>query len=251
MKYHSPSRRVERIPYQNGYAWVKHACYSKKTFWHRLQRILSYFIPLSILRPTVSLGGESALSHEINQLRKFKEYGLVVPHILEEFPDKIILSDIGLTLKEHLQKETSIEGRLLLLKNASRTLAEMHNLGLYHGRPHIKDIVYQPDTKQIGFLDLEENPLSVMSLNDAQDRDFWLFLCSCGRYIEHDVRYIEGIASSYLSQRNMPSPPKNLIILAKILKPLRYLVEKFLYNVVGHDVRNVVVVNKMLEQRQG
>lgn len=123
---------------------------------------------------------ESLLS-EANRLKRFAAASIPVPEVLDVATDHIVLSDCGSQLRTVLTGITNQKEQRAVLERAVANLAALHAAGLVHGRPHLKDMTLGEDG-QIYLLDLEEDPLRVMTLSDAQMRDVWLLLASCAEF---------------------------------------------------------------------
>lgn len=228
--------------------WIKKAGRSKVTVWHHLQIALSMVIPSPILRPTASRGGATVLHGEAGRFRVFAQKGFYVPAILEQGNDYIVSADMQCDIKTYF-KHIPVEERrtqcLPVLRKAVCELARLHDAGLVHGRPYLRDLVYDPDGDRIGFLDLEENPLDVMAFDHACARDIWLFLCSAVPYTGEDSQVIEGLYRTYLQSREIAG----LVPLTALVRVLFWpcaLVQKMAYVHIGKDVRHVIVVNNGL-----
>jgi tRNA A-37 threonylcarbamoyl transferase component Bud32 len=115
---------------------------------------------------------------EIAAMQRFREAGARVPELRWRRGAVIAITDIGETLR-------SIEGKLgeagieHAAMAAAAQLSRIHAHGLTHGRPILRNLTW--DGATIGFLDFEENPMSVMPLAAAQARDILLLLASLGR----------------------------------------------------------------------
>ncbi|MFD2236258.1 hypothetical protein [Aureimonas populi] len=168
------ARRVERIELAGRAYWAKRPGTAEGGRWHAAQALLSRTLPLPILRPTVSRGGDAAAGGEAQRIEAFRRAGFHVPDIAARAPGLLILSDIGPnlgTVRQHLSAEAFGQ----VLRMAAETLGRAHAAGLVHGRPSLRDLTY--DGRAIGFLDFEEDPRAVMPLASAQARDLWLFFC--------------------------------------------------------------------------
>lgn len=229
--------------------WVKKASRPKAKIWHKMQYLCSCVFLNPIIRSTVSTGGPKGLAAEALRIAALAAAGFHVPHILGQGEDFMVLSDAGFELKSYLsalgdEKQTERE---VLLEQASLALARLHNAGFVHGRPHLKDMVYDKDKDVIGFLDLEEDPLAVMPPAHAQSRDIWLFLCSSMRYLKADPAHMDKLYKAYLKARGI-APLRPLRRLTRLLAVPCLVIRKTVYSHVGKDVKHVVLVNERLEK---
>ncbi|WP_026069233.1 hypothetical protein [Legionella tunisiensis] len=96
-------------------------------------------------------------------------------------------------------------------------------------------------------IDLEENPLAVMSLAQAQARDIWLFFCSVARHCKKDYSVLEHLFQIYANNAS-PDTMAALKQMVFVLKPVRIISEYLLTAVKSRDLRNAVQANKALEK---
>lgn len=251
----SPQRPTLSGEHDGRRVWVKKSVSSKTRHWHVLQKAVTFCLPFPVLRTTVSKGGAESLRQEAGRLREFKAKGIHVPDVLALDNDILVMSHLGPQLKEFLEKETDPEIRLSMLKKAVKALADMHRSGLAHGRPYLRDMTW--DGERIGFLDFEENPTAVMSLEAAQARDIWLFLSSCGSFAcvrgdkyTYDRNFIDALFNEY-RQYARPETLKELQKFMALLKPFPVIIGKFLWRRVGGDVRRSAFVTDYLGQKLG
>jgi len=114
----------------------------------------------------------AALAREVDLLRRFAARGARVAQVMAASADRVVLADHGPTVARMVR-----DGRAepALLRQIGRALAELHALGLAHGRPKLGDICY--DAGQITFLDLEAGARLQARPRD-QARDLFLLLHS-------------------------------------------------------------------------
>lgn len=227
--------------------WIKKASRSKIRIWHKMQYLCSCVFLNPIIRSTVSAGGPKSLAAEALRIAAVAAAGFHVPDILGQGEDFMVLSDAGAELKSYLSGlgDEGQEKRHALLEQASVALAQLHEAGFVHGRPHLKDMVYDESRDVVGFIDLEEDPLAVMPPAHAQSRDIWLFLCSSMRYLKVEPERMDALYKTYLRTRSI-KPLRPLRRLTKLLAPFCWIVRRLAYERVGKDVRHVILVNERL-----
>ena len=243
MMAESPHARTLRGVDEGGRVfWVKRADAPKKRIWHRLQSVIALSLRTGILRPTAGPGGAAALHAEAQRLRAFAAAGLPVPDILAEEDTLLILSDIGPAVAELLRADPDPVRRYSLMEHAALALAALHTGGRAHGRPYLRDMTWADG--KIGFLDLEEDPLSVMPLHQAQARDVWIFLCAAARHTDDDG--LEALFRAYTRRHRDPAQAESLRGLIRLLHPLAGLVRRWGWNRAGRDVRQAVCATQCL-----
>jgi tRNA A-37 threonylcarbamoyl transferase component Bud32 len=173
--------RIAPLEIAGARAWLKNFDQPSPPEWHRVQRALAFVSRLQVMRPVPALHGVEGAKNEIAAMRAFEESGARVPKLLWAQGAKILISDIGPTLREEERRmaRAGFAGACLV---AARELRRIHSHGLVHGRPILRNLTWDAET--IGFLDFEERPTNVMPLATAHARDVVLFLSSLGRHFE-------------------------------------------------------------------
>jgi tRNA A-37 threonylcarbamoyl transferase component Bud32 len=232
--------------------WIKQTVPPKARIWHTLQKLLAASLNRPFLRATVSEGGSKSLAMEAARLREFKAKGFHVPDVLGVYDNILVMTDAGPQLRAFLDQTLESEKRAFILKKAVQALAALHNAGLAHGRPYMRDMTW--DGRHIGFLDLEEDPVLVMPIMSAQARDVWIFLSAASRYArlpgnksDYDDALIADLFTEY-KQCVDPAILDELRTMVEFAAPLRqFLDRKFLWSRIGTDARQSVFVNRCLE----
>ncbi|MDI1352907.1 MAG: hypothetical protein PSV35_09130 [bacterium] len=240
-----PEEFISNIDYEGISVWIKRRPMSKKTFWHHLLNIVTYLIPVSIFYPTVVSDNGNGLIEEAERLRLFAANDIPVPQVLAVTKDYLATKDVGMSLQKCLEMSDNSEQKLLLIEKAMYALINLHQKNLCHGRPALRDMTYHEGT--VNLIDLEENPLVVMNIAQAQARDLWLFFNSVARYYKNDLSILLKLFQIYLnvSSAETLSYLKQMV---HILKPVRFIAEHGLSFVKSRDLHCAILANKALEQ---
>ncbi len=185
--------RLERV----GRAWVKRAEPEGKNRWLAFFRRATVLVPWPLLRATATTGDCDSLRAEAERLQRWRRAGLPAPEVLEVGEAHFVTADAGQPLRAWLREEPNAVRRLEAVTLAARALGQLHRLGHCHGRPFLKDIVY--DGRRVTFIDLEEEPVDVMPLVTAQVRDLMLFVMSYTASLadRHSLAELRAIAVAY------------------------------------------------------
>ncbi len=240
----NPQQWVSRLPYNDEFIWLKRRPPSKKTMWHRLLFALTYLIPIPIFYPTVA---EDDLLAEASRLDLFARKGIAVPEVLLVTANYLVTKDSGQDLKSYLENIPPVQQQHVL-EQAIQALLHLHQQGLCHGRPFLRDMTI--NNNQIYFLDLEEDPLKVMNLAQAQARDLWLFLNSAARHCQHEPTMLKHLFTLY-SQHASAELLHALKQMVTLLKPIRWFSEHILGFIKSRDLRCAIRANKAIEQTIG
>ncbi|ATX65935.1 lipopolysaccharide kinase InaA family protein [Roseinatronobacter bogoriensis] len=93
---------------------------------------------------------EQALRREAQLLKEFRARGASVPEILAQDDTCFVMADHGMLVMKAIKKGAS---PVQMMQRIGQELAELHRLGLAHGRPVMRDICW--DGQNLTFLDLE------------------------------------------------------------------------------------------------
>lgn len=228
--------RVERV----ARGWLKRAEPEPKNPWRKVVRYTTTLVPWPLLRSTATTGDLDSVRAEARRLRQWRAAGLPVPELLEAAEDHIVVAHAGESLREWLAREPVVARRLEAVVLAARSLGQLHRTGFCHGRPFLKDLVY--DGRQVTFIDLEEEPSKVMPLLTAQVRDVMLFIMSCAALLgaKHPAGDLRLVADAYRAANPSPelqrSLRRNLRALWWAALPLRLCPTRWL----GRDGRQAV-----------
>lgn len=139
---------------------------------------------LGALRPPPHRNGRKAKDTEARRLRELHAQGVLVPALLGEDETTLRLGDLGPSLAMKLREAGDDHGRVDALTRAAITaIGVAHQRGAYFGQPLPRNIAVD-DAGNIGFLDFEEDPLEVMTLEQAQARDWVLFTFGIAPYYD-------------------------------------------------------------------
>jgi tRNA A-37 threonylcarbamoyl transferase component Bud32 len=242
----APTRpeRVERV----ARGWIKRAEPEAKNPWRTIVRGVTTLVPWPLLRSTATSGDVDSVRAEVVRLRRWRDAGLPVAELVEAGDDYFITADCGLPLRTWLREENDEAKRMLAVTSAARALGRLHRLGHCHGRPFLKDIVY--DGRQVTFIDLEEEPTKVMPLATAQVRDLMLFVMSytASLWERHSPSDLQVLADAYWAEN--PSAElrlalrRNLCALWWAALPLRLWPFRWL----GRDGRQTVLGLRVLRR---
>lgn len=174
---------VESFQVQGHAAWLKHYGDSRRTLRLGALARVTRWLALAPLRPPPRYTREQAKQVEARRLQELRNLGVRVPATLGEGAYSLILSDIGPTLSSQLRKLKNDPAALdTLTGRALQAIADAHRRGGYFGQPLPRNMTLSDDG--IGFLDFEEDPLEVMTLAQAQARDWLLFAYGVAKYYD-------------------------------------------------------------------
>ena len=242
--------RVFALRWKNRRIWIKQAVPAKQKGWHHLQRFLANITGIALLRPTVSPGGKEGLETEANTLRKLSEQGILVPDLVGVAENWIAIGDNGGILQTRIEdyiRAGDHDAVTKLIDAAGKGLAKLHQAGVAHGAPLLRNLTIRDDDK-IGFIDFEEDPNERMPIIDAQARDILLFVFSIQREFKKRPELLRAGWRAYVDQAGFDAP--QMVPLRKIVKVLRpvYLMLRPFRRWLGTDAINGLLAYRILRK---
>lgn len=173
---------VKKLSSPTGYVWMKHYAAS---VWPRkwlcwMWNWLVLRLEIRVLLSPTHYAGEAGQRMERRRLQQLAELGAPVPRILGEGQGVLLLSDMGRTLSSQLKRAHQQDDQDLMISDVAASLAQVHRTGGYLGQAVPRNITVTG--KRVGFIDFEEDPGEVMTLQEAQARDWILFVHGVARY---------------------------------------------------------------------
>lgn len=134
----------------------------------------------ALLAP-IPLGPEAACRTEQAMIRRLAALGANVPEILQAGEAELLLSDLGPTLSQTCRDEQHPAAREALVALGLQALQQLHRRGGYLSQAFARNMTLRDG--RVGFIDLEEDPLTMMSLPAAQARDVLFYAHSTARFL--------------------------------------------------------------------
>ena len=186
--------RVFSVDYQGRRIFVKRAERVRHKAWLRFSRALCVRLGVSMLQPGADPNGAKAVRFEAGRMRRLKKRGLPVPVVCASGADWLAMENAGIKLiKVFRNTEISRQEKEELIRRAAELLVALHAQGIHHGRPALKDMVY--DGERIVLLDFEDGILLRTSRRQRLWRDLLLFLQSVVK--ETDPELAEVALAAY------------------------------------------------------
>jgi tRNA A-37 threonylcarbamoyl transferase component Bud32 len=147
----------------------------RSRFRFGLMSALARWTRQPLLRPVPAPGGAMAQATEVRRLGALIDSGVRVPRVLHQAPDFLVLShEDGVALSSLLTDTPPVA--MSAFRQGLDALAEVHARGQYLSQAFARNMLLSPEG--VVFLDFEDDPLEVMSLTDAQARDWLAYLLS-------------------------------------------------------------------------
>lgn len=189
---------VSRLTLDGQPAWLKRYGNDSRRLRLRALDWLVRKLGVPSLRPPPRHTGDDARRTEQRRLQELASSRVNVPRVLGEGNSFLVLSDMGETLSSLLRQADANEAERLI-GAAVDAITAVHRAGMYLGQPLARNITLDA-AGRIGFLDFEEDPGEIMSLVQAQARDWLIFSAGAARHVPFDEARLAVIIGRALEQ---------------------------------------------------
>ena len=173
--------RVQAVTWQGERAWRK--TYAEGGHRRRIAalRWVARRLGANALLAPIPLTAERACRTEQSMINRLAALGVRVPPLLEVGERELVLGDLGPTLAVACRNEADPDARLALVTLGLRAIGDVHACGGYLSQAFARNLTIRDGA--IGFIDLEEDPATTMSLDAAQARDLLFYAHSTARFL--------------------------------------------------------------------
>lgn len=212
-------KRVEVLDLPEGRMLVKGQRALRSPWPHRLLNLFAWMAGVPYLKAVPVHGGARSQAIEIGRLQALREATLAVPDVHHVAADYFVMSYLGSTDLARALREQGADAFDLWMA-AMMHLLQVHAAGQYLSQCFARNIIVS-DTFR-GMIDFEDDPLEVMTLEQAQARDWLIFLQSSLYNLGLEPGRLDAALRSVLDQE-LPQVRRVLAHAARRLSWLRYL----------------------------
>ena len=173
--------RVARAETPHGVAWRKTYAEGGRGTRIALLRGVARLLGTAPLLAPLPQSAEQACATEAAMIRRLAALGAHVPTILAAGPRELLLSDLGPTLATTCRRERDPQARHALVAAGLDALSALHAAGGHVSQAFARNLTLRDG--RIGFIDLEEDPATMMPRAAAQARDLILYAHSTARFL--------------------------------------------------------------------
>ena len=146
---------------------------------YRVLNALAWLLDVPYLKTAPRMGGHAGQAVEVGRLRALRAVGARVPQVLHVDAKRgyFVMQWLG---REHLASvlQRGARGATALWREAGDELLRIHAAGQYLSQAFARNIIVGDDGHIAGMIDFEDDPVRVMSVPDAQTRNWLDFLHS-------------------------------------------------------------------------
>lgn len=195
------AKRVEIFDLPEGRMLVKRQRAARSQWPHRMLNAFAWMAGVPYLKAVPVHGGGRSQEIELERLRALHAADLPVPQVLHVAPDYFVLSYLGSTdLALTLREQGPRAFRLWLA--AMESILQVHARGQYLSQAVARNIIVSDRIE--GLIDFEDDPLEVMSLDEAQARDWLSYLHSSLLNLALDRDRLDATLRQVLARESDP-----------------------------------------------
>lgn len=200
------AERVEVFDLSVGRVIVKGHRPRRRPARYRALDMVARLVGVPALRAVPVHGGAVSQAVEIRRLHALRSAGVPVPEVLHVAPDYLVMQWLG---GRHLAQvlDEGVPGAFALWRRVAETVLDVHRRGQYlsqcFGRNVIVDTTAEGSRFE-GFIDFEDDPLEVMSLPEAQVRDWLIYLQSTLWHVPAAPPEVDAVLDACLRAESRP-----------------------------------------------
>ena len=195
------AKRVEVFDLPEGKVLVKGQRATRSPWPHRLMNMLAWMAGVPYIKAVPVHGGARSQKIEIMRLHALRAAGLPVPRVYHVAPDYFVMAYLGSGDLALRLREQGPQGFDLWLA-AMEQLLLVHVRGQHLSQCFARNIIVSRSFE--GFIDFEDDPLEVMTLVEAQARDWLIYLQSTLWNLALDVTRLDAALRSVLGRESAP-----------------------------------------------
>lgn len=242
----SRQERSFAIIWRDKKVWIKQQEAATAKWLQLITKVIAAISSNPLYFPSAEPG--IPLVREAVRLKLLHGKGFRVPEVLLATSDYLALSDVGPSLKYWLTEATITEHeRRHILLQAAAALAQLHQSRYWHGRPALRDLCW--DGNQIGFIDFEEDPHQMLSIDQCMVRDLLIFVHGLYRYLPVTDPVIIEVINEYRRLAPERVWRDSIKVVEKMW--LVYPALELSHNLLGKDGKQAVMALRQLRQYQG
>ncbi|OHE59708.1 MAG: hypothetical protein A2X71_01810 [Thiobacillus sp. GWE1_62_9] len=165
-------RHIQPVLWQGRPAWLKLSVPQPPAWRYQLLAGVARLLQHPAMQPVRPQGGVSGIRNEARRLAELAAAGLHVPQVLEHDDHWLLISDLGHVTLESLIRHAAPAEQLEHWQRGAAAILQAHRSGQYLSQAFARNLVWSPE-HGLGAIDFEDDPISAMTLAQAQIRD-WL-----------------------------------------------------------------------------
>lgn len=194
-------RRVEVMDLPEGRMLVKGQRPVRGPWAHRVLNLFARLAGVPYLKAVPVHGGAQSQAIELERLRDLRAADIAVPEVHHVAADYFVMSYLGSNDLARALREQGVQAVGLWMA-AMEHLLLVHARGQYLSQCFARNIIVSDQFE--GLIDFEDDPLEVMSLEQAQARDWLIYLHSTLLNLALPADRLDAVLRRVLSRESEP-----------------------------------------------
>lgn len=174
---------IRQVHWQGQPAWLKLSVPQPPAWRYQLLAGMARMLQHPALQPVRPQGGSAGIRNEAERLQALAAAGLRVPQLLAQDDHWLLISDLGHTTLEALIRHADPATQMDYWQRGADTIGQAHRAGQYLSQAFARNLVWSPE-HGLGAIDFEDDPISAMTLTQAQIRDWLPYFFSTAIHFE-------------------------------------------------------------------
>ncbi|HEY9097502.1 MAG TPA: hypothetical protein VIN38_01390 [Thiobacillus sp.] len=176
--------RIQPVEWEGQRAWLKLSVPQPPAWRYQLLAGMARLIRQPALQPVRPDGGETGIRNEVSRINALAVAGVRVPSLLAHADRWLLIADLGHTTLESLIRHADADTQLKHWQLGADYIQQVHRSGQYLSQAFARNLVWSPEAG-LGAIDFEDDPASIMSLDQAQIRDWLPYFFSTAIFFKH------------------------------------------------------------------
>jgi len=194
-------QHIQPVLWQGQPAWLKLSVPQPPAWRYQLLAGMARLLQQPAMQPVRPPGGEAGMRNEAGRLTALAVAGLHVPQLLAHDDHWLLISDLGHITLEVLIRRADPAAKLEHWQRGADYIRQAHRAGQYLSQAFARNLVWSPE-QGLGAIDFEDDPISAMTLAQAQVRDWLPYFFSTAIYFEDRLPLLCGAIRGVLAQED-------------------------------------------------
>lgn len=190
---------IQPVQWQGQAAWLKLSVPQPPAWRYQLLAGMARLLQQPALQPVRPQGGVAGIQNEVQRLTALSQAGVRVPPLLDHADHWLLVADLGHTTLESKLRRADDSARLALWQQGADYIQQVHQAGQYLSQAFARNLVWSGE-QELGAIDFEDDPASVMTLDQAQTRDWLPYLFSTAHFFKDDLPALTRALAAVLEQ---------------------------------------------------
>lgn len=194
--------KVHKIIFEGRTLWLKKAEKKQRTLLLNITAKISGWMKAPLLTPAKKYGPEDSINYEVEHLNTLSDLGFNVPEVIAKGDDWLLISDMGRNASGYFKNKERTSAEIeTAYASILAEMSKLHSKGGFLSQAFVRNVTFiNEDINKVGFIDFEDNPLTVSTAKQAIAKDLLYFTSSMARFFIQNSEAFKAITNEYLCQ---------------------------------------------------